>query len=298
MRKKDPNIRFIACGCQKPGWNQTLLKLLGKEWVDYLSIHRYMPGLWTTLIRLKHPHNQKLYHALMASPIVFEDHINETWEDITTALGKDTHVRITFDEWGIWYLVKDVIRTNYTIQDGVWTALILMVFQKMSDVCPMANWAQLINCIGTMQTRGDHFWLTPIYLVLKMFIDHTYNNFIEDIEVKSETFDSKKYAHLPKATNTPYISCNATIDDKNENLSIFLINKHFSSSLKANLEIKGFNPKENGKIFELFSESPYDYNTKDNPEKIKIKERAFKDNKPKITIDLKPHSITILKISK
>ena len=296
MREKDPNIKLVACGCQKPGWNQTLLKLLEDKWVEYLSIHRYMPGLWTTLIRLKRPHNQKLYQALMASPVVFEEHIKVTWDDITTALGKDTHVRIAFDEWGVWYLAKDVIRTNYSLQDGIWTALILMVFQKMSDVCPMANWAQLINCIGTMQTRGDSFWLTPVYFALKMFVDHTYNNLIEGIEIDCETFDSEKYAHLPKATNTPYISCNTTIDDNN--LSILIINKHFSNSLKASLNIKGFNPKENGVVFELGGESPYDYNTKKEPKKIKINETPLTDVKPKITIDLKPCSITILKLSK
>jgi len=298
MREKDPSIKLVACGCQKPGWNQMLLKIIGDKWVDYLSIHRYMPGLWTTFVRLKRPHKQKLYNALMASPIIFEEHINETWDDITSALGKDTHVRIAFDEWGVWYLAIDIIRTNFSLQDGVWTALILMVFQKMSDVCPMANWAQLINCIGAMQTRGDQFWLTPIYFTLKMFVDHTYTNLVEGIEVECETFDSKKYAHLPKATNTPYLACNATIDDKNDNLSILLINKHFSNSLKTNLEIKGFNPKENGNIIELFSDSPYDYNTKKDPEKIKIVEEPLTDVKSKITIDLKPHSITFIKLSK
>ena len=56
---------------------QTLLKNVGNEWVDYLSIHKYLPGLWTTLVRFNRPRNERLYHALMASPVTFEDLINK-----------------------------------------------------------------------------------------------------------------------------------------------------------------------------------------------------------------------------
>ncbi|MHA1293075.1 MAG: alpha-L-arabinofuranosidase C-terminal domain-containing protein, partial [Promethearchaeota archaeon] len=294
MREKDPKIKLIACGCQKPGWNQTLLKLLGNDWIDYLSIHKYIPGLWTAFFRKKHPHNEKLYYALMASPKLFEKLIDMTYNDIIDILGKDTHVRIAFDEWGIWYLAKDIIRTNLNLLDGIWSALILMVFQKMSDKCSMANWAQLINCIGAIQTRGDSIWLTPVYLALKMFADYTYNNLIEDVKIQCDKFDSKKYAHIPKILNTPYISCNTTINNEKNSLSIIIVNKHISKDFKVSLEIKNFNLNEKGTMIELNSQTPYDYNTNNNPNKIQLKQSELKDINPKFEIDISAHSVIVL----
>ncbi len=298
MREKDPSIKLIACGCQKEGWNQTLLKKLGEDWIDYLSIHKYLPGLRTSFLRSKHPHNNRLYYALIASPILFEDIISETWKDITTALGKETHVRIAFDEWGVWYLLTDVIRTNYNLLDGIWTALILMIFQKMSNHCPIANWAQLINCIGTFNSDPNGIVLTPVYLALKMFVDHSYNNIIEGVEVSCDVFNSEKYAHIPKFQNTPFIACNATVSDKSDNLAIILVNKHFIENRIAKLKINGFNPNDEGTIIELNSESTNDYNTKNNRDKIQLKDRRVHNFKQEIKIKLPAHSVTILKLKK
>lgn len=296
MRDKDPSIKLVAVGCHKPSWNQTLLKNVGNKWVDYLSIHKYLPGLWTSIVRLKRPRHAKLYHGLMASPVTFEDAINKTWEDITTALGNDTHVRIAFDEWGVWYLAKDVIRTNYDLHDGIWTALIVMVFQQMSDKCPMANWAQLINCIGTFNSDPDGIILTPVYLAIKMFAEHSQVNLIEEVDVKCDTFDSKKYAHLPKAQNTPYISCNATISDNGNELALILVNKHFTDSISTNIQLKNFIPKDIGTIIELKGDNPFFRNTKKERNRIQLVEKAIDKIKSSIDIVLPAHSVTMLKL--
>ncbi len=298
MREKDPTIKLFACGWENSKWNQTLLKNIGEDWVDYLTIHRYFPNLFAKASGEKHPDKPKCYHALMASAPLIEQYINHTWEDIITALGKNTHVRIAFDEWGVWYVFKDVIKSNYNLQDGLWTALVLMNFQKMSDKCPMANWSQLVNCLGAIQTDPDGLILTPIYLALKLFKDHTYYNLIEDLDIKCETFDSRRYGRIPKSENVPYIDCNATINDKEDKLSIMFVNKHFTNNLIVNLELKSFNPSEQGEIIELNSESPFDYNTIENRNKIKLKHKKVEECKSKMTLELPAHSVVLLKLNK
>ena len=139
MREKDTKIKLVACGLERSDWNQPLLRELGEEHIDYLSIHRYFPDGAGKFIGNKHPVNTSCYHALMASQSLIENFINKTWKDIIEALGSDTHVKIAFDEWGVWYLFKDAIKTNYNLQDGLWTAMVLMTLQKMTDKCPMAN---------------------------------------------------------------------------------------------------------------------------------------------------------------
>lgn len=163
MRENDPSIKLVAVGYDNSQWNQNVLKNIGENWVDFLSIHRYLPNTTGASARRKRRDNEKSYHALMASTPIIENLIEEVWTDITKALGGDTHVRIAFDEWGLWYLITDVIKTNYNLQDGLWTALILKSFQYKSDKCPIANWAHLINCLGTIQTDPDGLILTPVY---------------------------------------------------------------------------------------------------------------------------------------
>ena len=233
----------------------------------------------------------------MASTPLIENYINDAWKDIVAVLGENTHVRLAFDEWGVWYLMKDVVKTNYNLQDGIWTALVLMTFQKMSDICPIANWAQLINTIGTIQTDPDGLILTPVYLAFKLFGDHMYNNFLEDVKVECETFNTVKYGRISKMENVPYIDCNANINDDANRLSIMLLNKHFTDKLKVNLEVKGFIPSEKGTIVELSSESPFDYNTIENRNKIQIIEKDIENIKPNMTLELAAHSVTILKLT-
>ncbi|MFX0072885.1 MAG: alpha-L-arabinofuranosidase C-terminal domain-containing protein, partial [Candidatus Hermodarchaeota archaeon] len=173
-----------------------------------------------------------------------------------------------------------------------------MLLQKNSDICPIANWAQLVNCIGIIQTDPNGLILTPVFLAFKLFTEHMHDNLIKDISVNCPIFNSNKFGAIPKYENVPIIACNATIDNSSEHLSIMLVNKHFNDNLKINLEIKEFLPKNNGSIIKLTSNSPFDYNTIENRNKIKIIENKIDNIEPNITIDLDPHSITILKLSK
>ena len=298
MREKDPKIKLVACGWDRSDWNQPLLRELGEDFVDYLSIHRYFPYGVGQRTSKNHPDNKTCYHALMASKPLIENYINKTWEDIITTLGTDTQVKIAFDEWGVWYLFKDAIKTNYNLQDGLWTAMVLMTLQKMTDKCPMANWAQLVNVIGTIQTDPDGLILTPVYLAFKIINDHCFSHLVEGVEITSQLFNSKKFWMIPEFENIPYIDCNTTINDADDEISIVLINKHFESDISVDLELNGFIPNEVGLKVELSSDSPFDYNTIENRNKIEIKETKIDSLNPNMIIDLRAHSLTILKLKK
>lgn len=299
MREKDPNIKLMACGCFKPGWNQTLLKLLTEKWIDYLTIHRYLPGgLLSSLIGKKHPHKIKTYSALMGSSLIYMKDILNVWEDITTVFGEKTRVKIAFDEWGIWYKFKDVVRTNYNLQDGIWTAMMLLMFQKMSDKCTMANWAQLINTIGTMQSDSNGLILTPVYLAFSLLTNHAHEYLIESTFVDCDSFNSQKYVHIASAREVPIIDCNAMINKDQDKLSIIIVNKHFTDDVPIQLDIREFIPKEDGLLIELNSNSPFDYNTKENRTKIKLMEKPLNGIKPKMHLTIPAHSVSLLKLAK
>ncbi|MBD3226891.1 MAG: hypothetical protein GF329_01785, partial [Candidatus Lokiarchaeota archaeon] len=201
-----------------------------------------------------------------------------------------------FDEWGIWYRMKDIIRTNYNLQDGLITALILMTFQRLSQKSPMANWAQLVNVVGLIQTDPDGIVLTPPYLVFKMFRDHTYSALLSNVTVECGSFDSKKYGLVRKSFENPYMDCVCTIDESSNKLSLIVINKNFTDALPVEINVEGFEIENKGLKIELNSDSPFDYNTTENRNKIRIKKEKIKILKSEIEYTFPAHSLTIIKI--
>ena len=98
--------------------------------------------------------------------------------------------------------------------------------------------------------------------------------------------------------NVPYINCNVNINDDGDKLSIMIVNKHFTENLKVNLMVKGFNLNEKVTKVELTSDSPFDYNTIENRNIIRIIEKHIDDIKPNMNIELAAHSVTVLKLTR
>ena len=299
MRAVDPSIKLVAVGWWKQAWNRGVMENIDPEFIDFLSIHRYVPF---SLIQLASPKKKRKstksrYYSLLTAYKLIERDINAAWDDITSVYGQDTHVRIAFDEWGIWYQgLRNATRDNFNIQDGICTVDILLSFQKMTEKCSMANWAQLVNFLGSIRTDTNGICLTGVYHALKMVTNHSQNYLIEDLSINCDTYDSKKYGLLRKGHNTPLLRANATIDKEGKNISLIVINKHISEPQEVNINLKGFNPQKQGVKLELTGTNPFDYNTKDNRNKIAVEESKLYDVQSTMEIILPPHSVTIFKL--
>ncbi len=300
MKERDPGIKLVGCGWNLGGWNEGFLNEVEADYIDYLSIHQYLPfpANLHQLLEQDHPDNEVVYHAMMAAPFEIKKQILKAWNSIVRRFGERPHVRIAFDEWGIWYTLRDMVKTNYNLQDGIFTGLVLMVFQRLSDICPMGLWSMLVNSLGMIRTDAEGLVLTPIYQVFKLFKDHTYNNLIENISVESDQFDSESFGQIMKISGNPYVECTATCSDDGGNAALMLINKHINESVTVDLKIKAFMFFKNGKIIEYSSNSPFDYNTEENRERITVSEKDIGAINSEMSLILKPHSITILKMMK
>jgi len=114
--------------------------------------------------------------------------------------------------------------------------------------------------------------------------------------INCDTYNSKKYGVLRKSENNPILRGNATIDKDGKNVSLIVINKHFSESQEVRINLKGFIPQKQGIKLELNSVGPFDYNTEDNRNRITIEETKINNVQSTMDVMLPAHSVTVFKL--
>lgn len=307
MRKVDPSIKLIASGLETKkrskfltkdmDWNQNLLKEC-KDYVDYLALHIYLPGTALTHVfrkSEKFTENENTYYSVMASPKKIAEIILEVWKDILDVCGKDTSIRIIFDEWNIYYYAHQGIRANYRLMDGIWVASVLNVFNKLSEICPMANLAQLINVLGLIQTHPSKIVLTPSYHTFDLYWNNVYLNYLEH-ENESSLFSTQSLGIVPPY-QSHYIEITPTISDDKKKMNILVLNKHFNQSISTIFDLSDV-ISSNFEIMDmkiLNNSDPFAKNTEKNPDVVNIdqKNRAVVEINPTgFTYECPAHSIT------
>ena len=300
MKEKDPGIKLVGCGWNKQDWNEGFLAELDEDSIDYLSIHQYLPfpPSLNELVQPEHPEEEKRYYAMMAAPFEIKKQLLKAWNSIVKRFGARPRTKVAFDEWGVWYTIHDLVKSNYNLQDGLFAALVLMLFQRLSDICAMGCWSTLVNSLGMIRTDPEGLVLTPVYHVFRMFKEHTYRNLVENILIETDQFNTEAFGQIGPISGSPYIEATATVSDDGNKVSLMMVNKHFSSPIDVDLSIKGFVFFRVGEVIELIGDSPFAYNTRENRDAVHVSEMAIDEVNAQMSISLKPHSVTILKLTK
>jgi len=302
MRKVDPNIKLIAVGCNKPDWNRPLLKLI-KDFVDYISIHIYLPWinpLTNFLRRNPLPATEKVYYAMVNAVNNVEEYVKGMEDDIIAVLGPNGFetCKIAFDEWNIWYHWSQTYRADkppYVLRDGLWAAGVLNMFIRHARSIGMANLAQMVNCIGMIYTYDDKVVVTPTYLVFKMYGD-AWQSRLLNIEVECPQIKSEKVYNI-SPLKLPVLDVVATISEDGGQMTLFCINKHFESPIETSINFNGItNLRINSKIkiCELYHDNPFVANTKKEPNNLKLKADSKNNGSNPYTYEFPPHSVTTL----
>jgi alpha-N-arabinofuranosidase len=312
MRNVDPSIKLVASGyvdagynpktvTKDPEWNRNLLTA-AKEWIDYLALHIYVPGTALEYIftkNAKFTENEDGYHSVMASPKKVEEVILDTWQDIVSVCGDDTSIRITFDEWNLYYYAAQALRADYRLMDGLWVASVLNIFNKLSEICPMANLAQFVNVLGLMSTNPCSVVLSPSYHVFDLYWNHAYLNYL-DFDLSSPGFKSTAYGNIP-SYKTDYIELTPTISDDKRTMSIFVLNKHLTHSIYASVDLSELGELnlqvEEVKI--LNHKNPFILNTDKEPNKVilqPVSTSVVAIDGERLIYSCPAHSVTLIKL--
>ncbi len=164
MKQVDPSIELVVCGSSNDkmptfgAWEATVLDHTF-EHVDYLSLHAYFEQV---------DDDQPGFLASAVAMDQFIDGIVATCDHVAAKKRSRRKLKLSFDEWNIWYESRFVGHTNldwaiaprliedtYTAIDAVVVGNLLMSLLRHSDRIDIACQAQLVNVIAPIRTEPD-----------------------------------------------------------------------------------------------------------------------------------------------
>lgn len=181
-------------------------------------------------------------------------------------------------EWGNWhgaaFMNRPALYQQCTMRDAVTTALTLDIFHRNCNDVKVACMAQSVNVLNSLLlTDGESCIRTPNYDVFQMYKVHRE---AEALDVVPET--DQIYIFASEKDGNIYVNLvNASMTEKKETVLAFSEPVQYIS----------------GNVLE--SEDPHDFNKKEEPDKIRMKESRKPEGEEKeFTIRLNPASVQVL----
>ncbi|NVM52437.1 MAG: hypothetical protein HWN66_01955 [Candidatus Helarchaeota archaeon] len=294
MRAVDPSIKLVAVGTDFTyrDWNRTLLEIAG-EYIDYLSLHVYIPGkVLTTLSN----NSLKAYYNIIAGAFEIERRIQWVADSIVGVRGEEKKIPITLDEWGPWWNFRQLYEGYYTLRDGIFAASVFEILHKLANSVKMANYAQLVNVIPLIVTSPTDVYHNPVYLAFQLFSNHS-EKFIVSFKTVSDTRSTPKYGNIAP-TEIPYLGCSVTINETRDQLTIIGINRHHAHEIPTTISLSNFDPKLKIQVFELNGPHHSAYNDFHKKNEVKIEEKEFNSTGNEFIYTFPAHSVTALILQK
>jgi len=180
-------------------------------------------------------------------------------------------IQLSFDEWNVWYHSNDAdkeiapwtialpqLEDHYNFEDALLVGSMLITFLQHADRVKMAAMAQLVNVIAPIMTENEgRAWKQTIFYPYM----HA-SVFGRGISLKpiltTPKYDSKDF------TDVPYVDSAAVYNEENEELTIFLVNKHLESSMPIEIDLRSFEDYQLIEHIELTNDDLKAVNTADN----------------------------------
>ena len=202
------------------------------------------------------------------------------------AMGTESGCELCVGEWGNWhgnaFLARPALFQQVTMRDAVTSALTLDIFHRNCQKVSMACVAQTVNVLNSLfLTEKEKFIKTPNFDVFKMYKVHRDG---ELLDISYEESKEKEAVHVLASIKDEIISINLvnTSYDENKNVSIHLPEEFTYLAGQS-----------------LYSEKPQDYNSFENPDKIRAKECEKPILKAgSFEFHLKPASVNVVQFAR
>jgi alpha-N-arabinofuranosidase len=183
--------------------------------------------------------NEFEWYELLAQGNAMEPTIRNQWRVMAESDPRH-HIKLIVDEWGAWYRPGTELGPKYTLsqmltlRDGLLTGLTLDVFHRQADKVAMANVAQMVNCLHSLMLASEeHFVLTPVYHVFKMYMAHMGAQAVRtEFVAPPANYDRNgKPATLWGLNGSASVSGN--------DLTLTVVNPHVARALETEIVVRG-----------------------------------------------------------
>jgi alpha-N-arabinofuranosidase len=272
-------------------WTEVLMRDIPLNMLEGVGVHHYSVINWNNKGSAT-DFSEQQYFATMRSALQMEELVTRH-ATIMDKYDPAKRVAMVVDEWGGWYNVEPGTNPGFlyqqnTMRDAMIAGVTLNIFNNHADRVRMANLAQTVNVLqAVILTDKEKMILTPTYHVMEMYNVH------QDATLLPITVTGADYTF--ENGKLPAISVSAS-KDKNGVTHISLVNIDSKKQQDISIDLRGGKfSSVTGRI--LASQKLQDYNTFDNPDKIKP--AAFKDAtlaNNSLKVKLPPFSVVVLEL--
>jgi alpha-N-arabinofuranosidase len=248
-----------------PQWEASVLEHT-YDHVEYLSLHTY------------HRKSGDDLASFLAKSLELNDFIRTAVAacDLIKAKKRSKKtVNLSFDEWNVWYhtteqdkkihkeqpwaIAPPILEDIYTLEDALVVGCMLMTLLKNADRVKIACIAQLVNVIAPIMTEnGGKAWRQTIFYPF-LHASNFGRGVVLDLQVTSPTYS------CAQADDVPFIETVATLDEEQETLTLFAVNRNQDEPLQVVGDVRSLPGYKVVEHIVLEHDDPKARNTADSP---------------------------------
>ncbi|WGD37711.1 alpha-N-arabinofuranosidase [Lysinibacter sp. HNR] len=303
MKMADPNLELVACGSSGSAmptfgeWERVVLEHC-YEHVDYVSCHAYYQERESDL---------GSYLASSLDMQHFIEAVAAAIDHVQHKLRSKKEIKISFDEWNIWYMSEDgpsgdasqewstaprLLENAYSVADAVVFGSLLITLLKNSNRVTSASLAQLVNVIAPIMTEpGGDSWRQTTFYPFAATSRLAQGNVLRP-RIIVDGYNTAAYGEAP------LLDAVATHSKKNGSTSIFLVNRTQDKPLTARINVESLGVQSITEAFGIHDEDAYAQNVFHEQNRVRpIPNSTAKLHNGILTIVLPPISWTAVSLS-
>jgi alpha-L-arabinofuranosidase len=332
MRAVDPSIELVADGAlvEPPkelldrlppddpareisryrfNWNEEVLPIAGGD-ISYFSIHDYAPET------VKGLNAQELNRAAMVKAENLNAKLDHLYQLMEEYVPGGRHIPIALDEWAV-FLPHDAppdasikppagIKKPFeiglygsaeTLRDAVGGAAVYNLMQRRPKEFAIGNRTILYAYIAGMIGIGrDRVVASPPALSLELYSTYDHCQALK-VEAAGPTFDVAPNGSYAGAKGANLIDASARLGSDGTTLEVFLVNRSLEENIDTAVRLSGGQPHSPVDLATLNGPSLVEWNSFEEPDRVKIENSQIALNQGTLQISLPAHSISKLTMS-
>lgn len=240
MKWVDDSIELVACGSSGKDmptfgiWEETVLREC-YEHIDYLSLHSYYGN---------RDNDTADFLASSMDMNAFINRVVGICDKIQAEKKSDKQINLSFDEWNVWFhsneqdkeipkwtIAPHQLEDVYNLEDALVVGTLLITLLKHSDRVKIACLAQLVNVIAPIMTEENgKVWKQTIFYPYYHAMRYGQGTAL-DVVCDCESYSTAKHSDIP------YVEAIATINEKEDELTVFAVNRSMKDSCPLSLSL-------------------------------------------------------------